>query len=59
MAAKQISSITYYDYNPDVLKEESTEQEDGTDEESANSCGMNKEEAGKKAADDMAAWGIQ
>lgn len=58
MAAKQISSITYYDYNPDVLKEESTEQEDGTDEESANSCGMNKEETGKKAADDMAAWGF-
>ena len=58
MAARQIRSITYYDYNPDDLNED-TEKEESTDKEAENSCGMNPEQAGRKAAEDMASWGFK
>ena len=59
LAAKQISSITYYDYNPDELKDNKEEEKNSTDKEADNSCGLNAEQAGKKAAEDMAAWGFK
>ena len=59
MAARQIESITYYDYNPDDLKADTEKKKDSTDKEAENSCGMDPEQAGRKAAEDMASWGFR
>ena len=62
MAARQVKKVTYYDYNPDDLKEKPTQKDTETDQidkEDDNGSGMNPEQAGRKAAEYLASWGFK
>ena len=49
---KQISNVTYYDYDPDEIKEDlNSEEDDSLDKVSENVSGISLEEAEKKAVE--------
>ena len=60
MQNKQASSVTYYDYDPDELYgDQSGNDEDSADKEADNACGMDPEQAGRRAQEYMDSWGFK